>query len=455
MKRKVNLVPQFICSRRNEQKGRFFGTVMFADISGFTSMTESLMKEGKYGAEILSDGLNALFEKITGRIYARGGFISSFAGDAFTAVFRDNPDEALLSAVSINQLFEDEGIISDGDYHFDLDIKIGLSYGNVSWGILGERKRYTYFFRGRAIENSVSCQDQCSPGDIIIDKDLKAVLKQNDFHFKERGEFFTLHMPDNESGSNSDIALNYCSNQEDFGKFNPVIMESDNEFRDTVNIFINFRGIRSFSELDVFTDNIRNIADRTGGYFNSLEFGDKGSKMLIVFGAPVSFVNNTERALMFIDEVFKTYSGKVRAGMTKGTVYAGFMGSRRATYTVLGDTVNLAARLMTASKWGHVLCSNEVMKSAAAFRKFDFTGAISVKGKSSRIETYSPGSVVYQSHGKDIVGRDKETEQLEHYLEPLNDNKFPGIIIVTGQTGSGKTDFVKSFVNNNAQRFES
>ncbi|MBC8383894.1 MAG: hypothetical protein H8E57_00075 [Candidatus Cloacimonetes bacterium] len=50
-----NLIPKFILEKYKENKfsGNFKATTIFIDISGFTAMTQGLMKNGKEGAEIL------------------------------------------------------------------------------------------------------------------------------------------------------------------------------------------------------------------------------------------------------------------------------------------------------------------------------------------------------------------------------------------------------------------
>ena len=83
-----NLIPYFI--QENYKKGIYMGEfkafTMFMDISGFTIMTEKLLKEGKEGVEVLSTILNNIFQPVIDAVYERNGFVSGFAGDAFTAI---------------------------------------------------------------------------------------------------------------------------------------------------------------------------------------------------------------------------------------------------------------------------------------------------------------------------------------------------------------------------------
>ena len=84
-----NLVPYFILEKyaQQEQNGRFPATALFVDISGFSAITDQLMQHGQHGAEVLAGVMGAIFEPLISAIYGQGGFVTGFAGDAFTAVF--------------------------------------------------------------------------------------------------------------------------------------------------------------------------------------------------------------------------------------------------------------------------------------------------------------------------------------------------------------------------------
>src|SRR6056297_1601345 len=86
---KTNQIPEYILKNYSEGvlEGQFKSYVLFADLTGFTRITGELMKHSKEGAEILSDILLRVFTPMIQAVYERHGFISTFAGDAFTAVF--------------------------------------------------------------------------------------------------------------------------------------------------------------------------------------------------------------------------------------------------------------------------------------------------------------------------------------------------------------------------------
>lgn len=77
-----NLIPHFIPTQfsRNITRGDFVTATMFVDVSGFTTLTESLMQHETDGAEIVAAALNRVLNSSVAEVYAHGGFIATFAG---------------------------------------------------------------------------------------------------------------------------------------------------------------------------------------------------------------------------------------------------------------------------------------------------------------------------------------------------------------------------------------
>jgi tetratricopeptide (TPR) repeat protein/class 3 adenylate cyclase len=150
-----NFIPDFIAEKasENNHSGTFAASAMFIDISGFTSMTQSLMGHGKEGAEVLSNIINNIFTPSIKAIYDNGGFVSTFAGDAFTAIFdTERADYALKAAYEINKLFVDSGTVKTKFGEFELAVKIGLSHGEVEFGIIDAEVQKAFYFRGEAVD---------------------------------------------------------------------------------------------------------------------------------------------------------------------------------------------------------------------------------------------------------------------------------------------------------------
>ena len=156
-----NLIPNFILKKHYEKiyKGKLKAVVMFMDISGFTPMTEKLMTYGKEGAEILNSILNRIFEPVIDAVYKRDGFISTFSGDAFTALFpinKDNKDiiRALYVAIQIIKIFKQLSFQKTKAGDFNFFVKIGMSFGSVNWEIKGNKNQKIYYFWGNSLKRS-------------------------------------------------------------------------------------------------------------------------------------------------------------------------------------------------------------------------------------------------------------------------------------------------------------
>ncbi|MEZ4681770.1 MAG: hypothetical protein R2932_46910 [Caldilineaceae bacterium] len=83
------LVPRFILEQmaKGEDAGSFPAVSIFVDVSSFTPMATALMEYSNEGAEVIAEVLDAIFSPLIDIIYAHGGFIATFADDAFTALF--------------------------------------------------------------------------------------------------------------------------------------------------------------------------------------------------------------------------------------------------------------------------------------------------------------------------------------------------------------------------------
>ena len=174
-----NFLPSFIKKQYLEgvRQGSFEAYTMFVDLSGFTAMTEVLMRQGNEGAEKLSRILNSIFTPPVRLVYQRGGFIPYFAGDAFTAIF-PKPNDPEFTIDFLATADEICCLVSSPDFNLDefrIGMKIGLSFGKVEWGIVGSN-RQSFYFRGPGIDQCAESQMHGSIGEIVLDAHLKREL---------------------------------------------------------------------------------------------------------------------------------------------------------------------------------------------------------------------------------------------------------------------------------------
>lgn len=301
-----NLIPSFIHNqfKRQNDLGRFHAVAMFVDISGFTHLTEALMEHEADGAEVLAEALNHIFGPPVAEVYARGGFISNFAGDAFTALFPVDKIEAtnatLRTALFIRDFFAEHGLLETKYGQFEMGVKVGMSLGDVNWGIVGEGKRRAYFFRGPAIEGCVNAEGQAGTGDVIADDQIWPAVEDHVMAqaIQVAPPYFRLTdlVPSMPSPSNYPVPPALALTRQALSPFvsdavlDLVSSGAQAEFRQVAAAFVSFEDpgihtdVGTLTCLNAFVTAVLDAAADYSGYFNKLDFGDKGN--LISFEFP-------------------------------------------------------------------------------------------------------------------------------------------------------------------------
>ncbi len=444
------LLPDFIYNKYidNEAHGKIQSLTLFMDISGFTSMTERLMKEGKEGAEVLTTILNGIFEPVIESVYNRGGFVASFAGDAFTAVFpgTENPYRVIYSAIEINRIFKGKEIQKSRFGEFKFYVKLGLSCGNVDWGIVGTEKHKAFYFKGEAIDGCAESEHHSLKSEIIADSKLIALLGNKINAYQKKSGYFLIN-PSIDILRAETLTSKTIQKEEIASQFYPdYVLKSSQEgdFRDVASVFVSIKDIPDYNTIKNLSEILIQETDRYGGYFEGFDFGDKGSKCLIFFGAPISHENNILRAVKFCDAIREKYKDSLRIGVTYGNVFAGYKGSsRRCSYGLQGNTINLSSRLAMKGTFGRALVSEPVYNRIREEFNAKSLGEITFKGISHPIAVYEIFKSKTRKEKKmyitDVIGREKETEQLKLFIKPVLEGKNGGVSYIYGEAGIGKS----------------
>lgn len=193
----------------------------------------------------------------------------------------------------------------------------------------------------------------------------------------------------------------------------------------------------------------------------------RGDGLIALFGAPRSHPDDPQRAVLAaaaglraIETIgrAKGYPLKGRAGVNTGIVIAGSVGSGKVRdYTVMGSTVNLAARLEAAAIPGEVWVGPETYESTRHRLVFERSPQIRLAGFPNVRYAYRLVSTVEQ-HDADpyahleLVGRDGQLQQLEERLTAAVETGTTGMLWLLGEAGSGKTRLVREFTRRVSQR---
>ncbi|MEM6772083.1 MAG: adenylate/guanylate cyclase domain-containing protein, partial [Bacteroidota bacterium] len=277
------LIPPFIqqCLLTEKYTGQLDAFALNIDLSGFTPLTESLMKEGLVGAERLSKILNEVFEPLVKLMYDRGGFIPYFAGDAFTAVFMLPLDQKhavhLLETADLARHIFDKRDHQFGG-HYKIGLKAGLAAGPVKYGIVGDALK-SYYFRGKAINQAAFCQMQAEDEEIVID-DLTRTLLEGSPAICEEVAFgayrFIAELPERIEHLTVEPVKIGALDPEIAQQFLPaevIRYDQPGEFRTVVSTFLSFEAVNSHEELDQFASVVLSQLNDFGGYFKEVDYG--------------------------------------------------------------------------------------------------------------------------------------------------------------------------------------
>ncbi len=500
----------------NRQPGgtsrRFYAATAFADISGFTPLAESLAVDGVRGAEELTAILNQVFESLITTVESHGGQVVKFGGDALSVIWPCNPpDSQLATGISLTEAvwraaqaaFAMQGTMTNfstvstrqGD--FDLRMKIGLSVGELlevhAGGVFN---RWEYVLAGQPMVQMSSAENLAEAGEIVVDEQVwQLLLKQEQIfrntHAKVRylsGDevapgFYDLNLlwdrlmpealphptwPDLEVASRSKAAaILRCYIPGAIA----TVLEYGNrdmlaELKPMTVCFVGFSGIdydhdaEAGVKLSNFMRDAQEMIYHYEGSVNKLAVGDKGSVLLVLFGAPPFFHEDDEvRAVacaLALLQVGHRHKLEVQVGLAAGPLFAGPIGApQRREYSVIGDTVNLTARLMQKAHASQVYVDLSVESKTRRFFEYQDLGLLPIKGKTEARHAYlvlgdkeqdrEELVMGYLLSTQELTGRDNEVVKFDQ----LADKVWSGhgqVLLLSGEAGVGKSRLAAEFV---------
>ncbi|MEW5867764.1 MAG: tetratricopeptide repeat protein [Chloroflexota bacterium] len=433
---------------------------IFVDISGFSSMTDVLMGYGQHGAEVLAEVMRAAFAPLIQAVYEQGGFIVTHAGDSFTGIFPwgGDPDQAawraLAAAQNIQQHVAAQPCYKTPYGEFPISVKTSLASGGTAWGILtsANQRRAMYYFEGSAIDNSAAAEHHARPGQILLDSTFYTQVQAGVGVEPVDQYYRVVSLPD-QSPAPLPVALPELDLElaKRFIPKNLFTQRMPGEFRQVVYLFISLTAVCAGGQLERFAQTVFDLQDQYGG-LPKLIFGDKGAHMLLIWGAPVAFENDVERALSFILELQARTAIPVNGGITYRIAHAGFIGSDLSEeYAAYGRGVNLAARFMTSAPRGEIWLDEYIARKAEERYSVEYNGEQKFKGFAQPQKVYvlferkEASEIAYEG---ELVGRQAELQQLGDFVRPIFGGQYAGIIVVWGEPGMGKSRLVHEFLKN-------
>ena len=466
------------------------GTLLLADVAGFTPMSESLAQTGKEGSEELTLMMSRCFTRMVNVIADYGGIPLRFGGDSVLALFlgRRHPQRAVRCGLLVQHAMRSFRRIRTSVGYFPLRMSIGINTGKFLEVVAGlPSDRLHYLIVGSAVNETAKLEAMASAGEVLVGPATIAVLgpavevavigrqayQVVRLNAPVRRAPIALAAPDTSTDVTAlvEALQTYVPRQVlEKAKARPGPAVLEGEHRLATVMFINFREAKGQTSLegqdriaeavrllDSYLVVVQRIVSRFGGELLASDVGPEGHKLLVVFGALVAHEDDEERAVLTALQI-RDEVGQLgvpidqRMGISSGHVFAGDVGSpTRKDFTVMGDEVNLAARLAAGAGWAQILLSERTYSKVADKFDFEVLPPMPVKGRRDRVPVYA-----LARHRKreaaprfragipkgPLLARDEELLALEGLMSLVVSGKGQ-VVEIRGAPGIGKSRLVE------------
>ncbi len=437
------------------------GTVVFADISGFTRLSERLARSGTEGAEHLVDTINACFSSLLSDAYASGGSLLKFGGDALLLWFEGeaHAPRGCASAFAMRRTLRRVGRITAGTSEVVLRMSVGVHSDSFQGFLVGGSHR-EFLIGGPAASTVVAMEGSASTGQILVSGRTAALLPQSCLGPACGPGVLVARSPSTRHGAPpepparpSDEAVAACLST---GLRGYLLGSRDvPEHRTATVAFLQYGALDGLiaglgpdgaaRELDELVRIVQDAADRYGVCLLGSDIAADGGKLMLSAGAPRALGDDEERMLLALRQVVEADPPlPVRVGVHRGHVFTGEVGPPyRRTYAVMGDAVNLAARLSARAPFGQIYSTPLVLEhSRTRFRQ----GALEpfmVKGKKRSVEAWEvgpalPSAAATARRRLPMIGRQRELDLVRSAIDAARRGSGR-LVELVGEAGNGKS----------------
>lgn len=460
----AGLAVDLLQSAPRSRHRRIEGSLAFVDISGFTTLTERLAAQGKAGAEEMSDLLDGTFATLLEVGYAYGASLVKWGGDAVLLLF-EGPEHPLLAARAahdmqatmrrIGRLRTSVGIVQ-------LRMSVGIHSGAFDFFVGGRRHR-ELVVAGLAATTTALMEQTAEAGEVVVSAATAAQLPPPCVGAAKGDGSLLAAGPEVAPRSRAwagtaDVDAGPC--------LDPAIRDhlltevGDSEHRQVAVGFVEISGVDDLiaqqgpgSASAALHDLLSLVQDQCEHHrvtFWETDISTDGFKVMLVAGAPRSTGHDDEGLLRATRGVLDGHRGllRVRIGVNSGRVFTGAFGPPfRRTWSVKGDAVNLAARVMGRAASGQLVATQALLDRVSAPTESQPLEAFLVKGKAQPVHAAAVSAVAAtrapeQWGGATFVGRDREVTTLRLRLAGTAGRRGAAVL-VHGEPGAGKSRLVE------------
>jgi adenylate cyclase len=466
------------------QREELRGPVMFVDLAHFTPFVLSFCAAGQKGIETLQGILTKYFGKLVDGIYDYGGDVYNFAGDAMLVGFTSDAGEsdaqstsrAVACATHLRSTLASYENLDALDKRHNMQLKFGISFGDYHYLLLGhEDFWYTPLLLGEPIQKAIDAEHHAEGGEIFVDQDVWDNLPKPKTGHPVNG-YFKLESSRNYSDGPVrrqpfPVDSRHHDLLEDCARFmEPVLFRmattshSDywGDYREVTCLFVRFTHVPVTGDVAVALIRLNEIyrfvqesAKAYGAILNRVELGDKGFVFFFMLGAPTGMENKCTLAGRLALKLLKPpfpYRISAQIGVATGYGYCGDVGApQRKDYTITGEVVNLAARLMTYAEAGGIYLDTTTRERFDERLVTTEIPNVELKGIPEPVTicrlhseaTRHQGALLHFS--EQMIGRGDELSFLLNLYRQSREGTAK-VCAVVGEPGSGKSRLMSAFL---------
>jgi len=466
------------------------GTAMFADIDGFTAMSERFSQQAsREGAEELTELVNRFLDILITTTQRYGGDLQKFGGDAGMLFFTGEAHalHAIGAALDVQRAMKAQlGQVETSLGCFPLEIAIGLGSGRLVGAGLGTESGREWVLSGPPLKAMGRAQQAAPTGGVVMDAETYALcsdvavceaLPDSLYLVQALETAPEPHAPPPlvvlPATDPTDQLLWLLSRLNALTPYLPEEllarltsapdleqMHLWSEHRRVTILMLSLSALPDYSifgadperlkrvlaEPNAMLGRVRQTIQRYDGIINKISTSPTGNYLMALFGAPKAHEDDPLRAVLAALELQEQADIPLRIGINSGFVFAGDVGTaERREYTVMGDEVNLAYRLMSGSTPGETLLGPNTADHPSVSQRVlgERLAPQHFKGKRDPIAPFLARRLRPLFTGVDtsvipLVDREQELAQLQQALAALEEGT-PQIVLLHGEAGIGKS----------------
>ncbi len=472
------LVPRIVLDWVTDEPERRWrvveGTMVFADISGFTALSEKLATRGRIGTEELVETLSRVFAGMLEITANRGGQLLKFGGDALLVLFTgpDHARQAASAAVEMRRDLRHASEIPTSVGKLKLKISIGAHSGAFHLFLVGDRYRQLVV-GGPDTTVAMNRETAAEAGQIVVSEEMAALLGRGSTKRRDDGELMVTWR----KGAVDTVPRppSRPTDAEAARRVTPPIIASvlehgapDPVHRIATMGFFKFKGTDQRLEADGpdgLADALHETLNIGQAAFEAediallyVDVDANGGKLFCSSGVPLTSEDDEGRMLRAARSIIDANPPlPLHVGIHRGHVFAGELGAEdQAVFSIMGDTVNTAARIMVTAPAGVIHAHPAVLEAARVRYDTEPEGPFTFKGKALPQVVYRVGDELgpkeaTDGHGLQFHGRAAELASLRNRIDAVADG-HGGVVTLIGAAGLGKSRLLREALGSDHPR---